>query len=288
MIRIDARMIGSFTLALGLGVSGLLAGISPAGATLLISCTGCTASTIGGTPVIVSPSTLPPALTFARSPNDNTGLPVGANLTPLVLIPDNTPGGASLHFNEIFTLGGTVTGAATTLCDLPCEIPAAGFATEWSTVGSNFITSYFGITQPSGPPILLDELLAATRTVDPGANGYFAYASLLGLPMQLGTGMEAKLSFGGIGSFPAGTMFAGFLEDPGPIPDFLVGAISRDATASALFVGRATVPEPSTWLLLLLGTCIAGCILTFRHKRTLNLASRPEPGPAPYGNVVES
>jgi hypothetical protein len=59
MIRIDARLAGNFTLALGLGVLGVLAGISPVRATLLISCTGCTTSTIGGTPVIVSPSTLP-------------------------------------------------------------------------------------------------------------------------------------------------------------------------------------------------------------------------------------
>ena len=266
MIHIDARMIGKFVGALGLSIGGVLAAISPASGTLLISCAGCVASTIGGTPVIVSPSTLPPALTFARNPNDNSGLPVGANLTPLVLIPDNTPGGASLHFNETFTLGGAVTGTATALCDLPCEIPGGGFAAEWSTVGSNFITNYFGINQPSGPPILLDDLLAATRTVDPGANGYFAYVALLGVPMQLGTGKEAKLSFGGIGSFPAGTMFAGFLEDPGPLPDFLVGAISRDATASALFVGRATVPEPSIVLLLLLAACSAGFVLRLQSK----------------------
>jgi hypothetical protein len=128
-------------------------------------------------------------------------------------------------------------------------------------VGSSFITNYFGIGQPSGAPILLDDLLAATRTVDPGANGYFAYVPLLGVPMQLGTGKEARLSFSGIASFPAGTMFAGFLEDPGPGPDFLVGAISRDATASALFVGRAAVPEPSIVLLLLLAACSAAFVL---------------------------
>jgi hypothetical protein len=266
MIHIDARMFGKFFAALGLGVCGFLGGVLPARADLLMSCPGCVPATIGGTPVIVSPATVPPTLTFARNPNDNSGLPDGANLTPLVLVPDNTPNGASIHFNEIFTLGGVVTGAATTICDLPCEIPSGGFAAEWSTAGSNFLTNYFGISQPSGPPILFDNLLAATRTVDPGANGYFVYISFLGLPMQLGTGMDAKLSFGGIGNFPAGTMFEGFLEDPGPGPDFLVGAVSRDATGSALFVGRASVPEPSSWLLLLLGTCMGGCVLRFQSK----------------------
>ena len=266
MIHIDARMFGKFMAALGLGIWGFVASVSPASATLLLSCSGCAASTIGGTPVIVSPSAVPPTLTFARSPNDNTGLPDGANLTPLVLIPDNTPNGASIHFNEFFTLGGVLTGVATAICDLPCEISSGGFAAEWSTAGSNFLPNYLGISQLSGPPILFDGLLAATRTVDPGANGYFVYIPLTGVPMQLGTGMDALLSFGGIGGFPAGTMFGGFLSDLGPGADFFVGAVGRDATGTSLFVGRASVPEPSSWLLLLLGTCMAWCVLRFQSK----------------------
>jgi hypothetical protein len=266
MIPTHARLFNSVIAILSLAVCGFLAGVLPARADLLISCPGCAASSIGGTPVIVSPSAVPPTLTFARSPNNNSGLPDGANLTPLVLIPDNAPNGASIHFNEIFTLGGVVTGAATTSCDLPCEFPSVGFAAEWSTAGSSFLPNYFGISQLSGPPILFDALLAATRTVDPGANGYFVYISLLGLPMQLGSGMDAQLSFSGIGSFPAGTMFGGFLEDPGPGPDFLVGAVGRDTTASALFVGSASVPEPSSSLLLLLGACMAWCVRRFQPK----------------------
>jgi hypothetical protein len=78
--------------------------------------------------------------------------------------------------------------------------------------------------------------------------------------------MEAKLSFGDIGNFPAGTMFEGFLEDPGPLPDFIVGAVSRDATGTSLFVGRASVPEPSSWLLLVLGGTMVGCVLGFQSK----------------------
>jgi len=266
MIQIGARMLGKFIAPVGLGVCGFLASVLPASATLLISCPGCVASTIGGTPVLVSPSAVPPTLTFARSPNDNSGLPNGANLTPLVLIPDNASNGASIHFNETFRLGGVVTGIATAICDLPCEIPGGGFAAEWSTAVSNFLPNYLGISQLSGPPILFDGLLAATRTVDPGANGYFVYIPLKGVPMQLGTGMDAQLSFGGIGSFPAGTMFAGFLSDLGPGNDYFVGAVGRDATGSALFVSGGSVPEPSSWLLLLLGICMAGCVLRFQSR----------------------
>jgi hypothetical protein len=273
MIFTYARLFRWFGSMLGAAAFGLLAGAMPARADLLITCPGCAVSTIGGTAVIVSPSTLPPILTFARNPNDNTGLPQGANLTPLFLIPDNAPSGASLHFNETFTLGGTITGIAVSLCDLPCESPGGGFAAEWSTPGSNFLPSYLGITQLSGPQIPFDELLAATRTVDPGANGYFVYIPLRAVPMQLGTGMDARLSIGGIGSFPAGTMIEGFLSDFGPGADFIVGAVGRDATANALFVGRASVPEPSPWLLLLLGSCMAGCALRFRSKLRRRVAS---------------
>ena len=152
----------------------------------------------------------------------------------------------------------------------PCEFPGVGFAAEWSAAGSSFLPNYFGASQLSGPAILFDALLAATRAIDPGANGYFVYSPLLAVPMNLGMGLAAQLSFGGIGSFPAGTMFAGFLEDPGPGPDFLVGAVGRDATVSALFVGSASVPEPSSSLLLLLGICIAACVLRSQSKSRLS------------------
>jgi hypothetical protein len=264
MIHSDVRRFGKFIAALGLGVCGFLASISPASGTLLISCTGCVASTIGGTPVLTSPTTTPPTLTVARSPNDNSGLPFGANLTMFVLVPDNAANGASLHFFETIFQGGNPIGTATTLCDLPCERPSMGAAAEWNTPGSSFLPSYWSDSQPSGPAILFDGLLAATRTVDPGANGYFVYAPILLVPVQFAVGADPTAIFAG--SFPAGSIFGAFLLDSFNANFEPTGVVSRDAAGVALIVGTTNVPEPST-LLLLFASLVAACVVNI-HSRS--------------------
>jgi hypothetical protein len=263
MIHIDARMFGKF-IALGLGAYALFASVLPASATLLISCPGCAGSTIGGTPVLTSPTTTPPTLTVARSPNDNSGLPFGALLTMFVLIPDNAANGASLHFNETIFQGGNPIGTGTTLCDLPCERPSMGAAAEWNTPGSSFLPSYWSDSQPSGPAILFDGLLAATRTVDSGANGYFVYAPVLLVPVQFAVGADPTAIFAG--SFPAGAIFGAFLLDSFNASFQPTGVVSRDATGVALIVGTNAVPEPSTWLLLF-ASFMAACIVAI-HSRS--------------------
>ncbi len=268
----NTRSLGNFSIALGLAACSFIACALPASATLIVSCPGCTNATIGGTPVIASPSGLLPSLTLSRNPN--VSLPLGeSDVTPLVLIPDNAPNGATLNFNVTVSQAAAILGTGTTAsCDLPCLAPTLGLATEWSTVGSNFLTDYLGDTQPSGSAIPFDDLLKATRTVDPGANGYFVYTPLAGVPIQFGTGTDAQVSFGGIGSFPAGTILEAFLIDL-PSNSQFGGDVSRDLTGSAVFVGATNVPEPSTLLLML-----ASFMAVFVVRRR---------GPATYWPVLD-
>jgi len=183
----------------------------PAQASPIMSCPGCTTAQVGGTSVIASPTGLPPAIGLSR--NLDTPLPLGqSDLTPLILIPDNTPNGDKLNFSLSIRQGGATIGVANTFgCDLVCLAPTLGLAAEWSIASSNFLTDYLKDTQPSGPPIAFDSLLAATRAIDPGANGYFVYTPWAGVPIEFGTGSDAQLSFDGLSGFPAGTILEAFL-----------------------------------------------------------------------------
>ncbi len=225
--------------------------------------------------MIVSPSVLPPSITLSRNPNIGLALSE-SNVTPLVLIPDNTPNGATLNFNVTVSQGSATLGSGSTAgCDLSCLAPALGLPAEWSTLGSNFLTDYLGDSQSSGPAILFDNLLAATRAVDAGANGYFVYTPLAGVPIQFGTGTDAQMSFGGIGNFPAGTILAAFLIDL-PANNQFGGGVSSDSSADPLLVGTANVPEPST-LLLMLASFMAICVVRGSGRGTLNCHIRENP-----------
>jgi hypothetical protein len=238
----------------------------PVKASLIMSCPGCTATQVGGTAVIASPTGLPPTIGLSRDPN--TALPLGqSDVTPLILIPDNTPNGDKLNFGLSIRQGGATIGVAQTFgCDLVCLAPTLGLAAEWSVAGSNFLTDYLKDTQPSGPPIAFDGLLAATRAIDPGANGYFVYTPLAGVPIGFGTGSDAQLSFDGLSGFPAGTIIEAFLIDL-PSTNQFGGDVSRDATGGALFVGAVqVVPEPSTMTLVLVGICSVGALRAARRR----------------------
>jgi hypothetical protein len=238
----------------------------PVKASLIMSCPGCTATQVGGTAVIASPTGLPPTIGLSRDPN--TALPLGqSDLTPLILIPDNTPNGDKLSFGLSIRQGGATIGVANTFgCDLVCLAPTLGLAAEWSIAGSNFLIDYLKDTQPSGPPIAFDSLLAATRAIDPGANGYFVYTPLPGVPIEFGTGSDAQLSLDGLGGFPAGSIIEAFLIDV-PASNQFGADVSRDATGGALFVGAVqVVPEPSPVTLVLAGICSLGALRATRRR----------------------
>lgn len=195
--------------------------------------------------------------TIMRNPNDDSGLLQGPYLTPVVLIPSNAVDGAGLSFATAINSGGATVASATFPCDLPCAIPSLGVAAQWSTTGSNLLTDYLGDTQPSGPAILFDNLLAATQALDPSATGYFVYAGPFEVPVQFAPGTDPEIKVSGIGSFPAGTIFAAFLSDAIVNNNVeFTGVPARDSSgvAGSLIVGApASVPEPSSWWLLGVG-----------------------------------
>lgn len=258
-----------FRIAL-VAISGF-AGGSALKADMLLTCAGCSSSTVGGTAMVASSSVAPPDLTIVRNPNDSSGLPQGPNLTPVVLIPNNTVGGATLQFTTTIVSGGSTVGTSAYPCDLPCALPSLGLAAQWSTAGSNFLTDFLGDTQPSGPSILFDNLIAATHSLDPSASGYFVYTGPFEVPVQFAPGMDPEVKYSGIASFPAGTIFTAFLSDPIVNNNLqLTGVPSRDSTgvAGSLIVGApATVPEPSSFLLL--GAALLGCVVVARRRSNI-------------------
>src|SRR5438445_13766417 len=106
--------LGIFRIAL-VAISGFASTLK---ADMLLTCAGCSSSTVGGTAMVASSSVAPPDLTILRSPNDNSRRPQGGNLTSIGLIPNNTLGGATLAFTTTIVTGGFAVGTANHTSDL--------------------------------------------------------------------------------------------------------------------------------------------------------------------------
>jgi hypothetical protein len=211
--------------------------------------TACTESTINGTNVTPTLANPLPAFTFTDSPGPITG-----DLLIEILIPDNTPGVASL----MFAIGGTQAGPNDTLTIAPVSASLVG---QWST---GTLAGFLGLSSAS-PPNPLSAFLTATQFVDPAAASYYVYQVDLGMNELQKTNNPTIPVFSLSGSaLPAGSVLTAFLNS----------GSSYIATASSggLFeesgppVSSDTVPEPSS--LLLLATVAVGATAIRRRDRS--------------------
>jgi PEP-CTERM motif len=126
-------------------------------------------------------------------------------------------------------------------------------ATAWT---SGDLTTFLGIS--ASPPNPLSSWLPATQTVDPGATGYFVQQGILSNPITIpGNPPPALTDLFNASAVPQGTVIVAFLETS---PNTFVST----AQSGGLFVG-SSVPEPTTWAMMLLG--FVGLGFVFRQSR---------------------
>jgi PEP-CTERM motif len=176
-----------------------------------------------------------------------------------ILTPDNVASGST------FTLTGTSSATATLFS-----------ATAWT---SGSLQAYLGISASPNNPI--GAYLPSTQALDPGATGFFVYQADLGTLTLQGPNNPNVSPLENItaGILPKASYIVGFLNTG------TAGNPSWDATANsgAIFTtgptsgggGQPTVPEPSTWAMLLLGFAglgFAGYRKTQRARTALSAA----------------
>jgi hypothetical protein len=270
----EMRFAGSLILAALFQSLAVCVGVPDAYADLIISCAGCSSTVIGGTTMTATQSLASPNFTLSRNPNDLSGLPTFYGVSPIVLIPNNTPNGANLSVTETMTQGVSTIGSGTALCDLACSVPGYNLAPVWS--GSNLL-SYFGDSLLSGPPISFNSLISATQSVDPNATGYFVYVPIGGAAPTFAPGNDPTVTYSGLSAFPAGTVFVTLATGLNSNFDWLPSAAGYDSTgiANALILTgiSSAVPEPSTWAMLLIGFAGIGFMVHRRKAKPALMAA---------------
>ena len=267
------RFVKTLVLAAAFQSLAIFAIISDACADLLISCAGCSSTTLGGTTLLATQSLSPPSFTLSRNPNNSSGLPEFYGVTPVLLIPNNTPNGANLSLTETMAQGVNPIGVGNVFCDLACSAPALGLAPVWS--GSELL-SYFGNSRLSGPSVPFADLLAATKAIDPGATGYFAYVPIGGAEPVFAAGNDPTVQFGGIGALPAGTIIVALATGLNSFNAWTPSAVGYDSTGvghSLILTGISpSVPEPATWAMMILGFCGLGVMACRRRSSAIAAA----------------
>ena len=156
------------------------------------------------------------------------------------------PAGAA----EVYTLTGTLTGSQTTYT---C---AAGIPTNGGGLSD-------------GCPILSsfeeDFALFVFLDLSPGVNDFF-----WGNARTIGGWQGTIISSGDM--LTGLDLWFGYTNCPLPRPS--VGCFGQSGTAATFNVQRGAVPEPSTWLFMLLGFALIGAVIrrakaTFHTKQTL-------------------
>jgi PEP-CTERM motif len=234
-------------LAGALALAGVFAIPGSAQATLHGFCAGAGQCVDNGTN---SPTSSDPPVNFGFTTSPG---PTTDDLLLDILTPNNVAAGPS------FTLSGTLTGTATL------------FSPTAFTSGQ--LDAYLGISASPANPI--GAYLPSTRALDPGATGFFVYQVNLGTTTLQGPSNPNVNPLENISSgvLPQASFIVGFFnEGTAAAPDFQAtansGAIFETGTPGITRGGGGTVPEPSTWAMLLLGFAGLG-FLGYRQSRRL-------------------
>jgi hypothetical protein len=233
-------------LAGALAIAGGMAMPGSAHATLHGFCAGAGQCVDNGTN---SPTSSDPPVNFGFTTSPG---PTSGDLFLDILTPDNQTAGPS------FTLSGTLSGTATLFSK-----------TAWT---SGALDAYLGISASPNNPI--GAYLPSTQGLDPGATGFMVYQVNLGTTTLQGPSnpnvspLESIIS----GVLPQASYIVGFFnEGTAAAPDFQAtansGAIFETGTPGSTRGGGGTVPEPSTWAMLLIGFASLG-FAAYRKAKT--------------------
>lgn len=233
-------------LAGALAIAGGVAMPGSAHATLHGFCAGTAQCVDNGTN---SPTSSDPPANFGFTTSPG---PASGDLWLDILTPNNVTAGPS------FTLSGTLSGTATLFS-----------STAWT---SGQLDAYLGISASPANPI--GAYLPSTQTLDSGATGFFVYQVDLGTTTLQGPSnpnvspLESIIS----GVLPQASYIVGFFnEGTAAAPDFQAtansGAIFETGAPGSTRGGGGTVPEPSTWAMLLIGFAGLGFV-GYRKAKT--------------------
>lgn len=198
-----------------------------------------------------TPTTVnPPQFAFAASGQSASG-----TLWIDILVPNNV---ALNTLPAAFSISGALTGTASLFS-----------STAWT---SGFLATYLG--QAASPANGIGAYLPATQTFQPTATGFYVFEANLGSTTLLGTsgvgqpGQDSYLMQLGQ-SLAQGSYIVGFL-DQGP------GSDGATANSGAILVTNPppppSVPEPTTWAMMLAGFGATG--FAMRRTRRKNLLAQ--------------
>jgi hypothetical protein len=192
-----------------------------------------------------TPTTLnPPNFGFSAGGHSATG-----DLMIDILVPDNVS-----NPSTTYTISGSLVGASTFTASLFSP-------TAWT---SGQLDSYLGISATPTNPI--GAYLPSTQTFQPSATGFFVYAADLGtqtLPSNSGESNSDLLALNN--GLLQGSYVVAFLDSSNATANS--GAIFDTGIPVATRGGGGTVPEPSTWAMLLIGFASLG-FAAYRKAKT--------------------
>jgi len=197
----------------------------------------------------------PPQFAFASSGQSATG-----NLTIDILVPNNI---ALNTLPTSYTISGALTGTATLFS-----------STAWT---SGFLATY--LNNPASPTNGIGAYLPGAQTYQPSATGFYVFQANLGLTTLLGTsgvggaGQDAYLMTLGQ-SLIQGSYIVGFLDQGGATDGATAnsGAILETSPPRLPPPPPPSVPEPTTWAMMLAGFGATG--FAMRRNRRKNLLAQ--------------